>query len=102
MERYYKQAFLEQKKDIQQLNEQVQFLPVQPDGFYWACEQIIFNSLASTERAIMVDVMDVRDRTLKFNIEIGRGKRVVFHNQFIAYWNKFQSDEKGKIDITKY
>lgn len=102
MERYYKQAFLEQKKDIQQLNEQVQFLPVQPDEFYWACEQIIFNPLASTERAIMVDVMDVRDRTLKFNIEIGRGKRVVFRNQFISYWNKFQRDEKRKINVTKY
>lgn len=102
MERYYKQTFEEQGKDIQQLNDQVQFLPVAPDNFFWACEQIIFNPLTSTERAIMVDVMDVRDRTLKFNIEIGRGKRVIFRNQFISYWNNSQKDEKKKIDITKY
>lgn len=102
MERYYKQAFDEQGKDIQQLNEQVQFLPVVQDDFYWACEQIIFNPLTSVERAIMVDVMDVRDRTLKFNIEIGRGKRVVFRNQFISYWNNSQKDEKRKIDVANY
>ena len=102
MERYYKQAFLEQGKDIQKLNEQVQFLPVQPDEFYWACEQIIFDPLTSSERAIMVDVMDVRDRTLKFNIEIGRGKRVVFRNQFIGYWNNSPINQKNKIDLTRY
>lgn len=102
MERHYRQAFLKQGKDIQLLDEQVQFLAVRPDKFYWACEQIIFNPLTLEERAIMVDVMDVRDRTLKFNIEIGHGKRVAFRNQFISYWNHVQKDAKKKIDPDKY
>lgn len=50
----------------------------------------------------MVDVMDVRDRTLKFNIEFGHGKRVVFRNQFINYWNTNTKDTDKKIDVHKY
>lgn len=102
MERFYRQDLEARGKDISRLEEQVQFLSVKPDKFFWACEQIIFNPLARNERAIMVDVMDVRDRTLKFNIEFGLGKRVTFRNQFISYWNHSQKDEKKKIDTSKY
>lgn len=102
MERYYRQAFIKEGKDVQKLDEQVQFLSVRTDKFYWASEQIIYNPLTLDERAIMVDIMDVRDRTLKFNIEFGHGKCMTFRKQFISYWNQYQKDLKMKIDISKY
>lgn len=102
MRRYYQQVFMNQGRDIHELEEQVQFLPVRPERFYWASEQIIFNPLALDERAIIVDIMDVRDRTLKFNIEIGLGKRINFRKQFINYWNHEQKDKDKKINIYKY
>lgn len=102
MIRHYRQTFTKKKKDVNILDEQVQFLPVKPDHFYWASEQIIFNPLTLEERAIVVDVMDVRDRTLKFNIEIGHGKRVIFRKQFISYWNHAHKDKTKWIDETQY
>lgn len=102
MLRCYKKIFDEMGKDSHNLEEQVQYIPVKPDKFYWSSEQIIFNPFDLNEKAIMVDVMDVRDRTLKFNIEFGFGKRKIFRDQFISYWNSHIKDSDKKIDTTKY
>ena len=75
------------------LDELVKFLPVKPQDFFWSSEQILFNPFTLKESAIMVDIMDVRDKTLKFNIEYGRHKRVEFRKQFISYWNRFCKPE---------
>lgn len=102
MLRYYKKVFAQNGKSIADLERQVQYLAVKPDKFYWSSEQIIFNPFALNERAILVDAMDVRDRTLKFNIEFGHDKRVAFREQFISYWNANIKSSEKKIDINKY
>ena len=102
MIRYYKRVFSEAGKNIQEIEEHVQFLDVRPEKFYWANEQIIFNPFALNERAIMVDVMDVRDKTLKFNIEFGYGNRVMFREQFVNYWNSKMKANNQKINTKNY
>lgn len=102
MMRYYAKIFKKQGKDESILNNQVQYLCVKPDKFYWSSEQIIFNPFELDERAILVDAMDVRDRTLKFNIEFGHDKRIVFREQFIDYWNTNVKSADKKIDTEKY
>jgi len=54
------------------------------------------------EMAIAVDIMDVRDRTLKFNIEFGLNKRIGFRKQFIDFWNSNINNKNNKIDISNY
>lgn len=102
MLRYYKKVFEEKGKNILDLEKQVQFLAVKPDKFFWSSEQIIFNPFALNERAILVDAMDVRDRTLKFNIEFGHDKRVAFREQFISYWNSNIKLAEKRININEY
>lgn len=102
MLRYYRKVFSRDNKNLTDLANQVQFLAVRPDRFYWSSEQIIFNPFALNERAILVDAMDVRDRTLKFNIEFGHDKRVAFREQFIAFWNTNIKETNKKIDPNKY
>lgn len=102
MFRHYAKVFTQDGKDIKDLEKQVQFLAVKADKFYWSSEQIIFNPFALNERAILVDAMDVRDRTLKFNIEFGLSKRVAFREQFIKFWNSNMKATDKKIDISKY
>lgn len=101
MLRHYKKVFLQSGKDTNALEQQVQFLAVKPNNFFWSSEQIIFNPFALNERAILVDAMDVRDRTLKFNIEFGFGKRMVFRDQIISYWNSNIKNPNTKIDKSK-
>lgn len=102
MIRYYKKVYLQNGKDVKALEQQVQFLAVKPDKFFWSSEQIIFNPFALNEHAILVDVMDVRDRTLKFNIEFGYGKRMMFRDQFIGYWNSNIKSPNTRIDKNTY
>lgn len=102
MMRYYKKVFAENQKDQTELQKQVLFVPVKPSKFFWSCEQIIFNPFTLDERAIMVDVMDVRDRTLKFNTEFGLEKRLAFREQFINYWNSHVEDKSHRIDKQQY
>lgn len=102
MMRYYSKVYEENHINREELDKQVQFIDVKPDKFFWSCEQIIFNPFALNERAIMVDVMDVRDRTLKFNVEFGHGKRVFFREQFISYWNSHLKGKTALIDPNQY
>ena len=102
MMRYYEKSFEHSSKSIDQLKHQVQFLAVKPEKFFWSSEQILFNPFALNERAIMVDVMDVRDRTLKFNIEFGFGKKKIFRDQFIRYWNSNIKNSNTKIETSNY
>lgn len=102
MIRHYKKVFSQNGKDPKVLEQQVQFLAVKSNKFFWSSEQIIFNPFALNERAILVDLMDVRDRTLKFNIEFGYGKRMVFRDQFIGYWNSNIKSPNTKIDKNTY
>lgn len=102
MIRFYRKVFEQEGKKLHDLENQVQFLSVKPDKFYWSSEQIIFNPFALDERAILVDAMDVRDRTLKFNIEFGHDKRVTFREQFVSYWNSNIKVPEKKIDVDKY
>ncbi|OUQ02755.1 DUF4062 domain-containing protein [Thomasclavelia spiroformis] len=102
MMRKYKTEFKYMKKELSLLEEQIQFLGVKPNKFYWSSEQIIFNPFQRNERAIMVDIMDVRDKTLKFNIEYGFGKRIAFREQFINYWNANIKDKNRLINEESY
>jgi len=86
MKRVYEMLFKDKGKDPSVLSKLIMFLGVPNEEFYWASEQIIFNPFELDERAIMVDIMDVRDKTLKFNIEFGR------------YWNG-HCNEEDKIII---
>ena len=97
MSRVY--ALLMQKagKPGTELTKRLQFLPVKPDDFMWPSEQILFNPFQLEERAILVDAMDVKDKTRKFNIEFGRRKRLLFRDQFISYWNRHVSENWQKI-----
>ncbi len=89
-------------KNVAEISEKVKFLPVKSNNFFWSCEQILFNPFKLDERGIMVDIMDVRDKTLKFNIEFGLLKRVSFREQFIRYWNKHMHSDKDKINENDY
>lgn len=102
MMRKYKTEFKYMDKDLSVLEEQIQFLEVKPNKFYWSSEQIIFNPFQRNERAIMVDIMDFRDKTLKFNIEYGFGKRISFREQFINYWNSNIKNKNRIIDDKLY
>lgn len=102
MLRLYKMYFNKKGKNILDLNNQVQFLPVNSSDFNWSTEQILFNPFSVNEMAIAVDIMDVRDRTLKFNIEFGLNKRIGFRKQFIDFWNSNINNKNNKIDISNY
>jgi len=85
------------------LENRVQFLPVKKERYYWSCEQILYNPMELDERAIMVDIMDIQDKTLKFNIEYGFKKRMEFRKQFITYWNTFgRSHGLSKISLSDH
>lgn len=102
MLRYYKKVFAKNMMELHKLECQIQYIAVKPNKFYWSSEQILFNPFALDERAILVDAMDVRDRTLKFNIEFGHGKRVIFRDQFINYWNSNIGKQENKINVNDY
>lgn len=102
MLRLCKMYFNKKGKNILDLNNQVQFLPVNSSDFNWSTEQILFNPFSVNEMAIAVDIMDVRDRTLKFNIEFGLNKRIGFRKQFIDFWNSNINNKNNKIDISNY
>lgn len=99
MLRFYRMTYKERGDDPKKLDVQVQCLPVKPNRFFWPSEQILFDPFTTRERAIMVDVMNVRDKTRKFNIEFGLGKRVMFRKQFANYWNQNIGKAGLKIDI---
>lgn len=98
----YKINYRNKGKNIAELSEKVKFLPIKPINFFWSSEQILFNPFKINERAIAVDIMDVRDKTLKFNIEFGMLKRISFREQFIRYWNKHIHNDDDKIDENDY
>jgi len=78
------------------------FVAIKEDDFVWSSEQILFDPFGLNESAIMVDIMDIKDKSLKYNIAYGRQKRVTFRRQFILIWNKNTEKEEDKIDINNY
>jgi len=101
MLRQYKLMFRDKGIDEKFILERNYFLPIPEDDFVWSSEQILFNPFDLKEDAIMVDIMDVKDKSLKYNIAYGTSKRVNFRRQFVSIWNK-HSEEKDKIDVSKY
>ena len=101
MLRGYKLLFKEKGINESLISERNHFLEVPEDDFVWSSEQILFNPFSLNEAAIMVDIMDVKDKSLKYNIAYGREKRVKFREQFISIWNK-KAKEEEKIDIANY
>ena len=85
MHRVYALLMQKEAKPAGELKNRLQFLPVTVLDFMWPSEQILFNPFQLEERAILVDAMDVKDKTRKFNIEFGRRKRLLFRSQFISY-----------------
>jgi hypothetical protein len=70
----------------------VRFAPIPDDDFFWCTEQVIFDPRAPSEKAIVVDICEDRDHSRKYDIEMGRFKRLFFRKQFEALWAKY-SDE---------
>jgi len=99
MKRIYAMSLKEQDSTV--LNELLYYLPVTPQDFVWATEQIIFNPFQINESAIIVDIMDSKDKTTRFNIELGREKRNEFRAQFINYWNNNIQVPNKKIIIPR-
>ena len=76
----------------------VHYLPINDQDFVWCTEQILFNPfVAGRERGIIVDIMDERNKFNKYNIELGRNKRLEFRSQFMLVWNSNVMDDKSKI-----
>lgn len=97
LKRIYKLCLEEKRQNTNILDKLIMYLPVPPDEFFWATEQIIFNPFQLNESAIMVDIMESKDKTTRFNIEMGREKRIEFRSSFINYWNNNIQDENNKI-----
>ena len=48
----------------------VHYLPIEDQDFVWCTEQILFDPfVAGKERGIIVDIMDERNKFMKYNIE---------------------------------
>ena len=95
--RIYKMCMEEKGQNANIIDKSVMYLPVPPSDFFWTTEQIIFNPFQLNESAIMVDIMESRDKTTRFNIEMGREKRIEFRSSFINYWNNHIQDVNNKI-----
>jgi hypothetical protein len=102
MLRSYKLLFKKHGVDVKYVLKRNYFLPMKEGDFVWSSEQILFNPFDLKEEAIMVAIMDVKDKSLKFNIAYGLEKRISFRKQFISIWNKYAEKEEDKIDINKY
>jgi hypothetical protein len=102
MLRFYTALFKERSIDVRFVLERNYFLPVKEDDFVWSSEQILFDPFDLEEAAIMVDIMDVKDKSLKYNIAYGHEKRVNFRRQFMSVWNKYTEKGEDKIDENKY
>lgn len=76
-----------------ELFEQVQFLPVTPEKFYWSCEQVLYNPKGRDERFII----DASNRTVKFSLEQELSKRIHFRKLFVCYWNTYRNENCDEI-----
>jgi hypothetical protein len=82
-------------------NKSVIYIPLEEDKFVWCTEQVIFNPYDSkNEHGIIVDIMDERNKFQKYNIELGRNKRLYFRQQFIRIWNAYFKDDEFRIKET--
>lgn len=97
MNSVYKKTLIRDGKNPDIIDHLLHYLPVAEDAFYWTSEHIIFNPGELDESAIVVDIMDSTDKSLRFNIEMGRSKRNEFRKQFITFWNNHTSDPMSKI-----
>jgi len=101
MLRSYKMLFSKKEIEEKLVEERNYFLAIPEDDFVWSSEQILFNPFGLNEAAIMVDIMDAKDKSLKFNIAFGREKRVNFRRQLVSTWNKHAKKE-CRIDVNNY
>jgi hypothetical protein len=102
MIRSYKLLFRENGIDEEMVSKTTYFLPIQDADFVWSCEQILFNPFGLKEAAIMVDIMEGKEKSPKYNIAYGSEKRLNFRRQFMFFWNKHTVKEEDKIDESKY
>jgi hypothetical protein len=102
MVRSYKLLFKKEGIDEDLVSKRAYFLAIKEDDFVWSSEQILFNPFSLEENAIMVDIMDVKDKSLKYNIAYGHQKQVTFRGQFMSIWNKHTEKEPDKINTDNY
>jgi hypothetical protein len=65
----------------------VAFAAIPEDAFWWCTEHVLFNAYTADERGFIVDICEDRDRSRKYDIEMGRSKRLTFRAQFERLWN---------------
>jgi hypothetical protein len=68
----------------------VYFSPIPEHDFLWCTEHVLFNP-GSTDREIglIVDICEDRDRSKKYDIEMGISKRIAFRRQFKLLWSRY-------------
>lgn len=80
--------------------EKVMYIPIAEEEFVWCTEQILFNPFdPREEHGIIVDIMDERNKFDKYNIELGRDKRLALRRQFINLWNRYVTKSEWVIKI---
>jgi hypothetical protein len=72
------------------------FVPIPESEFLWCAEQVIFNPYINDERAIIVDICEDRDHSRKYDIEMGRAKRLLFRRQFERLWQQYSGAPLGR------
>lgn len=77
-------------KDVPDL---VQFASIPAEAFFWCTEHVLFNPFTSAECGLVVDICKERDRSRKYDVEMGRSKRNVFRSQFERLWSRYASSE---------
>lgn len=75
--------------------ELAKFTPIPEVEFTWCAEQVIFNPHRADERAIIVDICEDRDHSRKYDIEMGRTKRLLFRRQFEQLWSRYSDESIG-------
>jgi len=76
---------------------QVQFASIPEKEFSWCTEQVMYDPGQPSERGIVVDVMDERDKRSKYNIELGREKRHDFRRHFQRLWKKYGEPVQDRL-----
>lgn len=71
----------------------VHFAGVPANQFFWCAEQVIYNpDDPQSERAILVDTMDGRNKEHKFDVELGRNRRAQFRCHFQQLWSLYSNE----------
>ncbi|HET7418128.1 MAG TPA: DUF4062 domain-containing protein [Solirubrobacterales bacterium] len=78
--------------------DSVFFAGIPEESFFWCAEQVLYNpGHPQLERAILVDTMDGRNKEHKFDVELGRDRRLEFRRHFQSLWSLYSDQPLVKL-----